>query len=184
MHNHDRNNHNDNNDATHNNSNSNINSNTQQQHVRGVDQARRPKQQSSWRSGTTQQHTIHQTIMRTSSSTMIQGVQGSNTLIKSGVGVDSVALVATLFHVPYHFLDNLDPIHKKMMPNSVNSRKELRMVLLEQVGFQKRFLKYPQFSRASSGKPESRLSIPLELGIIKGWLGTWDAPDLFAVSGS
>ena len=34
-------------------------------------------------------------------------------------------------------------IHKKMMPNSVNSRRELRKVLLEQVGFQKRFLKYP-----------------------------------------
>ena len=32
----------------------------------------------------------------------------------------------------------------KMMPNSMNSRRELKMVLLEQEGKQKRFLKYPQ----------------------------------------
>ena len=32
-------------------------------------------------------------------------------------------------------------IREKMMPNSWNLRRELRVVLLEQVGFQKRFLK-------------------------------------------
>ena len=31
----------------------------------------------------------------------------------------------------------------------------------------------------SSGNLESRLSIPLGLGICKGWLGTWRAPELF-----
>ena len=38
--------------------------------------------------------------------------------------------------------------------------------------------------RVSSGNPESWLSIPLGLGTVKGWLGTWDAPELLAVSGS
>ena len=38
--------------------------------------------------------------------------------------------------------------------------------------------------RVWSGNPESRLSIPLGLGKITGWLGTWDAPELLAVSGS
>ena len=36
----------------------------------------------------------------------------------------------------------------------------------------------------SSGKPESRTSIVLELGIVKGRLVTCDAPELLAVSGS
>ena len=36
--------------------------------------------------------------------------------------------------------------------------------------------------RVSSGNPESRLSIPLGLGIIKGGLGTWDAPELRTLS--
>ena len=36
------------------------------------------------------------------------------------------------------------------MPNSVNFRIELRMVLLEQVGFHKRFQKYPPESQPST----------------------------------
>ena len=59
-----------------------------------------------------------------------------------------------------------------MVPNSVNSRRELKMVLLEQVGFQT-FPEELSVFRVSSGNPESRPSIPLGLGIIKGCLGTW-----------
>ena len=40
------------------------------------------------------------------------------------------------------------------------------------------------FFRVSSGSPESRLSIPLGLERINGWLGTWDAPELLPVSRS
>ena len=76
------------------------------------------------------------------------------------------------------------PIRRKMMPNSANSRRELRMVLLEQVGSQKTFLEVPMVRRGSSANPESRQGIPLGLEIVKGWLGTWDAPELLAVSGS
>ena len=37
---------------------------------------------------------------------------------------------------------------------------------------------------SSGGNPESQPGIPLELRIVKGSLGTWDAPELLAVSGS
>ena len=49
------------------------------------------------------------------------------------------------------------------MPNSLNFRRDLRVVLLEQVGFQKRFFDVPILFRASCGSPESRLGIPLGL---------------------
>ena len=38
--------------------------------------------------------------------------------------------------------------------------------------------------RVWCGNPESRLFIPLGLGILEGRLGTWDIPQLLAVSGS
>ena len=44
-------------------------------------------------------------------------------------------LVSPPFHVPQCFLMS---IRMKMMPTSVNPRRNLRMVLLEQVGFQTR----------------------------------------------
>ena len=42
----------------------------------------------------------------------------------------------------------------------------------------KTFPDVPTVFRVSSGNPGSRQSIFLGLGIIKGWLGTWDAPEL------
>ena len=44
-----------------------------------------------------------------------------------------------------------------MMPNSVNSRIELKMVLLEQVRFQKKFPEVPIVVRVSSG--QSRIAV-------------------------
>ena len=38
--------------------------------------------------------------------------------------------------------------------------------------------------RVFGGNPESRPCIVLELGSVKGGPGTWDAPELLAVSGS
>ena len=49
--------------------------------------------------------------------------------------------------------------------------------LLEQVGLRKRFRKSQKVFRASRGSPESRLRTSLGLGIVKGWLGTQEAPD-------
>ena len=57
------------------------------------------------------------------------------------------------------------------------------MVLLEQVRLSKTFPEVPIVFRVSSGNPESRLRISLRLGIINGWLGTWDAQELLAVLG-
>ena len=45
----------------------------------------------------------------------------------------------------------------------------------------KTFRQTPIVFRVLSGNPESRLSLPLGLGMIKGWLRTWDAPELLAV---
>ena len=42
----------------------------------------------------------------------------------------------------------------------------------------------PNKFRVSSCKQESRLIIPLGLGILMGWLGTWDNPELLTLSGS
>ena len=46
------------------------------------------------------------------------------------------------------------------------------------------FPEVPIVRRVSSVNPESRQGSPLGLEIVKGWLGTWDAPELLAVSGS
>ena len=48
----------------------------------------------------------------------------------------------------------------------------------------KTFPEGPIMFRVSCGNPESRQGIVLGLGIVKGSLGTWVAPELLAVSGS
>ena len=48
----------------------------------------------------------------------------------------------------------------------------------------KTFPEVPIVFRDFGGKPESRLSTSLALGRVQGWLGTWDPPDLLAVSRS
>ena len=70
------------------------------------------------------------------------------------------------------------------MPNSLICRRKLRMVFLEQIGLKKTYPEVPMKFRLSGGNPESRLLISLGLGIVKGSLGTWDAPELLAVSRS
>ena len=60
----------------------------------------------------------------------------------------------------------------------------MEMALLEQVDLQNFFPEVPIEFRVLCGNPESRPIIPLRLGILKGWLGTWVAPELLAVSGS
>ena len=59
---------------------------------------------------------------------------------------NSQALVLLLFHVPQYFLWYQVSIGERMMPNSSNLWRKLKMALFEQVGFQKRFLKYPKYS--------------------------------------
>ena len=54
----------------------------------------------------------------------------------------------------------------------------------EQVGFQKRFLKYPSYSVYQAAVQNRGCASLWDSEIIKRWLGTWDAPELLAVSGS
>ena len=67
---------------------------------------------------------------------------------------------------------------------TLSCRRQLRVVLLEQGGFSKTLPDVPTIFRVSRGSPESRRRISLGLGMVKGWLGTWDAPELLAVSAS
>ena len=65
---------------------------------------------------------------------------------------------------------------RRRSPNSLICRRVLRMVHTEQVDLRQRFLRYPI-------PCESRLIIPLGLGIPMGWQGTWDNPvNEFALS--
>ena len=71
------------------------------------------------------------------------------------------------------------------LPHSSSSDNGVkRMVRLEQVDFQKKFPEVPIEFSVSRGNPESGLRTSLGLGMIKGWPGTWDAPELLAVSRS
>ena len=81
---------------------------------------------------------------------------------------------------PVSFLLTQVSIHKRKLTDFSNFSKIAEN--LELVGFQKRLVNYPMVSRVVGDNPESRLSIPLELGVITGGLGTWDAPELLAVS--
>ena len=89
---------------------------------------------------------------------------------KRGVGTDELCGSRLLFHVPKDFLSCLVPIGKKMMPNSLNSRRELRMVLVEQAGFQKRFLRYPQYSVCRAVLWDSEYPrVGWERGMLQSW---------------
>ena len=70
-----------------------------------------------------------------------------------------------------------------LVPVSWQFQVMTEISFLEEVKFQKTVPEIPILFRESSGNPESRLSIPLGLGILEGWLGTWDAPEVLAVSG-
>ena len=94
------------------------------------------------------------------------------------------ALFSILLFFPQLCLYHCVSIRKKTMPNSLNSRTTLRMVHLDQIDFQKTCPYVPYEFRVSGCMQESRLVIPLELGILMGWLGAWDNPELLAVSGS
>ena len=54
------------------------------------------------------------------------------------------------------------------MPNSLNSRRVLKMVHLDQVDLQKTCPDVPNDFRVSSCDQESRLVFPLGLGTLKG----------------
>ena len=62
--------------------------------------------------------------------------------------------------------------------------QECVAVHLVQVDFQKTFPDVPNEFRVSGCKRASRLSIARGLGTITGRLGTWENPELLAVSGS
>ena len=94
---------------------------------------------------------------------------------------NSEALVPPLFHVPWDFLI---PIRKKMMPKFREFSKRAEDGPSRAGSHSKTFPEVPTIFRVSSGNPESRLRISLGLGFIEGSLGTWNTPELLAVSGS
>ena len=122
---------------------------------------------------------VHHTISKTSSS-MGSGLQCRD----QNVGLvltNSADLVSPLSHVPKYFLI---PIRKKMMPNSLGSRRMLRMVVLDQAGLQKRFLRNPMNSvhRAAIQNRSWPFLGDSEYSSVDWERG--DTPDLLAVSGS
>ena len=92
------------------------------------------------------------------------------------------ALVSLLLTVPSYSLYQLASIRKKTMPNSLDSRRALRLAHLEQVGIHNRALKYPLYSVYQAAIQNRGQAYPLGLGIFKGWLGTWDVPELIKLS--
>ena len=77
-----------------------------------------------------------------------------------------ILLFPILLLVPRFFMYHLALICKKPMPTSSNFRRVLNMVRQEQIHFQKRVLMYCNEFCATYCKQESRLIIPLGLGIL------------------
>ena len=74
-------------------------------------------------------------------------------------------------------------IHKRTLPHFSHFRRWIAENDASRAGgLSKTFGELPMVSRVVGGNPESRLYIPLELGVITGGLRTWDAPELLAVS--
>ena len=135
---------------------------------------------------------IHHTIARISSSNMIYGVQGCNALIQTRSWYCRTLRLSSHSSSMFHNISCITwsqsalafLLFQTMMPNSLNFRREPKVVLLDQAVVQKTFPEVPIVFRLSSGNPESRLRISLALGIINDWLGTWVAPELLPDSGS
>ena len=89
------------------------------------------------------------------------GFKVATSWLKRGVGVDELCGVSHLFHVPRYFQHYPIPIRKKMMSNYVNRGGTLSQT----------FPDFPKIFRVSSGNPESRLRVPLGLGILKEFTG-------------
>ena len=128
---------------------------------------------------------IHHTTVRINSTSMIQGVQGSNTLIKTWSCIDELC-GSRFTPLPCSQIFPVLP-----GPNPQEDDAKFREFSKKCEGcpsragrLSKTFPEVPITFRVSSGKPESRLSIPLGLGIFMGWLGMWDAPELLAVCAS
>ena len=78
----------------------------------------------------------------------------------------------------------------RILPLPDNGAKFIEISKIDEDGpsrasrLSKTFPEVPIIFDVSSGNVESQQGIVLGLGVIKSWLGTWDAPELFAVSGS
>ena len=86
--------------------------------------------------------------------------------------------------VSLYFLKCQVSIGEKRVPNSSNLTKRAEGSPPRAGSRTKTFPEKPKIFRVSCGNPESRLGMVLGLGIVEGWLGTWVAPELLAVSGS
>ena len=81
---------------------------------------------------------------------------------------NSAVLFSIPLFVPQFCLYHFASICKKTMPNSLNFRRVLTMVHLEQVDLQKKCLDVPNEFRVASCKQESQLINPRGLGILMG----------------
>ena len=97
---------------------------------------------------------------------------------------NSAALVLPLFHVLQKFPGVPSPNKQEDGAQFREFAKRAEDGLSRASRLSKTFPEVPIVFRVSSDKPASRLRISLGLGRIKGWLGTWDAPELLTVSGS
>ena len=89
---------------------------------------------------------------------------------------NSAALVSPIFHVPKDFLSCLVPNPQEDDAKFREFSKRAEDGPCRAGRLSKTFPEVPTVFRVSS--------CPLGLGIFKGWLGKWDAPELLAVSGS
>ena len=84
----------------------------------------------------------------------------------SSNSVNLVAQVSSSILASWYLLQILVSVHEKKMPNSLNFRRYLEDVLVEQAVVQKRFWRFLLISRVFGGNPEARPGMVLELGIV------------------
>ena len=125
---------------------------------------------------------IHHTILRIKSSSMIQMVPNFKTLLKTR-GLESQNSADLVSPLP------CSKVFPDANPHEVDAQffefsKKTEDGPSREGTLSKTFPEIPVGFRVSNGNPESWPSIPLGLGISKGWLGTCDVPELLAVSRS
>ena len=85
---------------------------------------------------------------------------------------NSAALVSLLFRVPFYYLLS-DPNRQEDDAKFRELSKRAEDGSRPAGGLSKTFPEVPKEFRVSGCKQQSRPSMPLGLGTVKGWLGTW-----------
>ena len=99
---------------------------------------------------------------------LLYDVEETSWQSEESVLYNPAVLFSILLFVPEFYLYELASVRKNATPNSLNSRRVLRMVHLEQVRPSKTFPEVPDEFRVSGCEQESRIINPLGLGILMG----------------